>query len=85
MHTLVSNVRGPDRPLHLCGAMVREVIPVSVAEAGNMTVQFVALSYARRLVVTVVADPRHVRDPGAIARALRAELDDAARALPGTG
>lgn len=79
MHTLVSNVRGPGTPLRLDGAPVAEMIPLSVGEAGNMTVQFVALSYAGRLVVTVVADPRHVPDLDAIARALQTELDAAGR------
>ncbi|WP_214401417.1 wax ester/triacylglycerol synthase domain-containing protein [Pseudonocardia lacus] len=77
MHTLLSNVRGPEQALRLGGATIREMIPVSVGEAGNMTVQFVALSYAGGLVVTVVADPRHVPDTDGIAHALQAELDGA--------
>ena len=57
LHTLVSNVHGPDRPLTLAGAPIAAVIPVSVAEAGNLTVTFVALSYAGTLTVTIIADP----------------------------
>jgi hypothetical protein len=75
MHTLVSNVRGPHRPRRLGGLAVREVVPLSVGEAGNLAVQFVALSYAGRLVVTVVADPLGVPDLDVLVRALQAELD----------
>jgi hypothetical protein len=41
MHTLVSNVRGPDRPLTFGGAPVVAIIPVAVGEAGNLSVQFI--------------------------------------------
>ena len=78
MHTLVSNLRGPDRPRHLAGAPVREVIPLSVGEAGNMTVQFVALSYGDRLTVTAVADPEWTPDFDVLVQALQSELDRAA-------
>ncbi|WP_155127594.1 WS/DGAT domain-containing protein [[Actinomadura] parvosata] len=44
IHTLVSNVRSPDRPLAVAGAAIRQVIPVAVAENGNVTVSFEILS-----------------------------------------
>jgi diacylglycerol O-acyltransferase len=75
LHTLVSNVRGPDRPLTLAGAPVAAIVPVSVGEAGNLTVNFVALSYAGTLTVTVTADPDRVPDLPVLAAALQAELD----------
>ncbi|NJP96289.1 DUF1298 domain-containing protein [Nonomuraea sp. FMUSA5-5] len=44
IHTLVSNVRGADRPLAVVGAAIRQMIPVAVAENGNVTVSFEILS-----------------------------------------
>jgi WS/DGAT/MGAT family acyltransferase len=72
MHTLVSNVRGPDRPLALAGIPIESIIPISVGEAGNITVGFVVLSYAGTLTITVVADPDQFPE---LAAALQAELD----------
>lgn len=74
MHTLVSNVRGPDRPLTFAGATIDGVIPVAVGEAGNMTVSFIALSYAGTLAITVVADPEHVPDLSTLTTSLQAEI-----------
>ncbi|MEK6439079.1 wax ester/triacylglycerol synthase domain-containing protein [Pseudonocardia sp. T1-2H] len=74
IHTLVSNVRGPDRVLHLAGAPVARIVPLSVGEAGNTTVNFVALSYAGTLTVSIVADPDQVPDLAVLTDALRARL-----------
>jgi WS/DGAT/MGAT family acyltransferase len=75
LHTLVSNVRGPEEPWTFAGATVGAVIPVMVGEAGNVTVSFVVLSYAGILTITVVADPDHVPDLPILTTALQAELD----------
>lgn len=75
MHTMLSNLRGPDRALRLAGRSVRELIPLSSGEAGNLTVQFVALSHAGRLVVTTITDPDRVPDLDRLVRALHDELD----------
>jgi hypothetical protein len=75
MHTLTSNVHGPDRPLALAGIRIESIIPISVGEAGNITVGFVVLSYAGTLTITVVADPNHTPDLPALASALQDELD----------
>jgi hypothetical protein len=74
-HALVSNVPGPDRPLSFAGVEIRAIVPVSVGEAGNVAVSFLALSYAGTLTVTVIADRDAVPDLPAIAAALQAELD----------
>jgi WS/DGAT/MGAT family acyltransferase len=75
LHTLVSNVHGPDRPLTFDGVPVRALIPVAVSEAGNLTVTVLALSYAGTLTVTVTADPDLVPDLPVLTAALEAELD----------
>ena len=49
LHTLVSHVRGPDRPVAFGGAAVRAIIPVGVGEARNVTAGFEVLSYAGTL------------------------------------
>ena len=85
LHTLVSNVHGPDRPLTLAGAPVTAIIPVGIAEAGNLTVNFVALSYAGTFTVTISADPDRVPDLPVLAAALQAELDALAAAPPEPG
>ena len=74
-HTLVSNVKGPKAKVSIGGVPVRELIPVSVAESGNVAVNFVALSYAGSLTVTIVAEPDLVPDLPELASLLQAELD----------
>jgi hypothetical protein len=75
LHTLVSNVHGPDRPLTLDGAPVSTIVPVAIAEAGNLSVNVIALSYVGTLTVTISADPDLVPDLPVLAAALQAELD----------
>ncbi|GAA2216199.1 wax ester/triacylglycerol synthase family O-acyltransferase [Nonomuraea monospora] len=74
IHTLVSNVRGPGDPLTLAGAAIREIIPVAVAENGNVTVSFEILSYAGTLAITLIADPDSVPDLDELVACLRDEL-----------
>jgi len=71
--TFVSNLRGPGQQLSFLGAQVVDLIAVS-GIPGNVTVAFVALSYAGRLTVTVVADPGRCPDFGDVATALQQEL-----------
>ena len=74
-HTLVSNVKGPKGPVSIGGMPVRGLIPVSVAESGNVAVNFVALSYAGTLTVTIVAEQHLVPDLPELAAFLQSELD----------
>lgn len=74
VHTLVSHVRGPDQPVTFAGAEVGQVIPVAVAEAGNLTISFEVLSYAGTLTITAVADPEHFPDLPVLTHGLQAEL-----------
>ncbi|NJP96317.1 DUF1298 domain-containing protein [Nonomuraea sp. FMUSA5-5] len=74
IHTLVSNVRGPDLPLTFADAAIRDIIPVAVAENGNVTVSFEILSYAGTVTITVIADPDGVPDLGELVAFLRDEL-----------
>ncbi|MET8763167.1 wax ester/triacylglycerol synthase domain-containing protein [Lentzea sp. NPDC004782] len=74
VHTVVTNVHGPDHPMRLGGAPVIGLIPLS-ATTGNVTVAFAALSYSDAFTVTVVADPDQVPDLAELTEALRAELD----------
>ena len=80
LHTLVSNVHGPDRPITLNGAPIAAIIPIVVAEAGNLTVNVTALSYAGTFTVTISVDPDQVPDLPVLATALHAELDALAAA-----
>jgi len=74
LHTVVTSVRGPDRPVRLGGATVRALLPVVVGGPGNLTVIVQAASYAGDLAVTVVADPDRCPEFAAAAEAVRAGL-----------
>ncbi|NGY62420.1 DUF1298 domain-containing protein [Lentzea sp. NEAU-D13] len=74
VHTVVTNVHGPDHPLRFGDAPVVDLIPLS-ATTGNVTVAFAALSYADAFTITVVADPDHVPDLLVLTEALQAELE----------
>jgi diacylglycerol O-acyltransferase len=75
INTFVSNLRGPADRLSFCCAPVVEVIPVPLI-TGNISVAFAALSYARSLTVTAIADPEVCPDLPDIICALQQELDD---------
>jgi diacylglycerol O-acyltransferase / wax synthase len=74
LHTLVSYVRGPDRPVSFGGAAVTGILPIAVGTAGNVTVTFLAISYAGNLTVTAIADPDRFPDLAMLTEGLRAEL-----------
>ncbi|MDX8141463.1 wax ester/triacylglycerol synthase family O-acyltransferase [Lentzea sp. BCCO 10_0061] len=74
VHTVVTNVHGPDHPMRLGGAQVVALIPLS-ATTGNVTVAFAALSYADAFTIMVVADPDRVPDLLVLTEALQNELD----------
>jgi WS/DGAT/MGAT family acyltransferase len=78
VNTFLTNLPGPPQRLTLVGAPVLEIVPVTVT-AGNVAVAFAALSYAGRLTVSIVHDPDLVPDPGPLADALRARLEEVAR------
>ncbi|MDQ1530980.1 MAG: diacylglycerol O-acyltransferase / wax synthase [Microbacteriaceae bacterium] len=73
VHTIVTNVRGPDHLVRLAGLSVTQIIPLSVA-TGNITVAFAAASYAGRLTITLIADPEAVPDLDALRPALVEQL-----------
>jgi len=56
-----SNVPGPPAPIRILGAPVLELVPIG-AIAGNLTITFLTISYAGRLVITAVADRDHFPD-----------------------
>ncbi len=70
VHTFVSDLRGPDEPLSVLGCRVLEVVPLSVA-TGNVTVSFTALSYDKRLVITMIFDPETCPDADLLSSALK--------------
>ncbi len=72
--TFVTNLRGPEEQLSFLGTPITDVIPVSMI-TGNITVAFAVLSYAGRLVVTVVADPAACPDLRLLVAELQSELD----------
>jgi hypothetical protein len=75
LHTVLTNLRGPDQPVTLAGAPVARMLPLAVGGGGNVTVTFAALSYAGTLAVTVTADPDTTPDLAELAADLQRELD----------
>jgi diacylglycerol O-acyltransferase / wax synthase len=75
LHTVVTNLRGPDRRQSLDGAPITEILPLAVGGGGNVTVTFAVLSYAGAITVTVTADPDRMPDLAMTTAALQAELD----------
>jgi WS/DGAT/MGAT family acyltransferase len=73
VHTIVTNVRGPDHPLRLGGLPITRLIPLSVA-TGNIPVAFAGLSYAGEFTITLVADPDAVPDLDVLHDALLTQL-----------
>jgi hypothetical protein len=70
-----SNVPGPAAPIRMLGAPVLDLVPVG-AIAGNMTITFLALSYAGRLVVSTLADRDRVPDLPVVLAGMAREWSD---------
>jgi diacylglycerol O-acyltransferase len=81
LHTVVTNLRGPDEAQSFCGAPIAKIVPLAVGGGGNVAVTFAALSYAGRLEVSVTVDPDCLPDLVQITAALQAELDQLAGGL----
>ncbi|MCU1536795.1 MAG: hypothetical protein JWP82_1146 [Humibacillus sp.] len=73
VHTFVTNVRGPGQPWSLAGLRIATVDPMAITP-GNVGVSFDVLSYAGRLVVTLVADPLVVPEQASLTAGLLREL-----------
>ena len=75
LHTLVSHVRGPEESISFAGCPIGRAVPIGVAEGGNLTVYFEALTYNGNLTITAIVDPDHFPDLEILAEGLRTELD----------
>jgi WS/DGAT/MGAT family acyltransferase len=73
VHTFLTNLRGPTEPLALAGSRIRRLVPIA-SVPGNVTVSFDVLSYAGRLLISVVYDPDHMPDHALLAAVLACEL-----------
>lgn len=73
VHTFVTNLRGPTEPLAIAGSRIRRMVPIATVP-GNVTVSFDVLSYAGRLLISVVYDPHHMPDHALLGDALAREL-----------
>ncbi len=73
VQVFVSNVPGPPEPVSIAGARIVGITPMTTL-AGNVTLSFLALSYAGELTVSISADPAAVPDPDRAAHHLEAEL-----------
>ncbi|MGZ4611270.1 MAG: WS/DGAT domain-containing protein [Actinomycetes bacterium] len=77
---IVTNVPGPREPVLLAGSPLARVV-FWVPQAGSVGLGISILSYAGTVTVGVAADRNIVADPGEIAAAVEAELDELAQRL----
>jgi diacylglycerol O-acyltransferase / wax synthase len=75
LHTVMTNLRGPEQSVALNGAPITGMLPLAVGGGGNVTVTFAALSYAGTLAVTVTADPDVTPDLPLLTAELQTQLD----------
>lgn len=73
IHTVVSNLHGPETRLSFLGRPITDVVALS-SVTGNVTVAFAVLSYAGRLTITLVADPDSCPDQSALRDLVEEEL-----------
>lgn len=73
VNSFLTNMPGPGQTMHLAGAPIRRIAPVTIA-TGNVSVAFAALSYAGSLAISVIVDPDLVPELDDVAQALRREL-----------
>jgi hypothetical protein len=71
INILTTNLQGPPAPLYFAGAQLLKASAIPPL-AGNVTVSFAALSYAGRLMLTVVADARTWPDLEVLVDGIRA-------------
>ncbi|TSA78448.1 DUF1298 domain-containing protein, partial [Deinococcus detaillensis] len=74
IHTFVTNLAGPQLPVHLGGHPILKIIPLATA-SGNVTVSFAVLSYVGTLTITLIADPETCPDLGDLRDGLQRELE----------
>ncbi len=76
---IVSNVRGPDKPLYIAGARLRTIYSVGPAVEG-IGLNITGWSYCGDIAFALIADAAAIPDPHCITDALRPALDDLVRA-----
>lgn len=74
VNTFLSNMRGPAEPISIASNRIGSIVPITLTP-GNVGVCFAVLSYAGRLVVTVLADPEVVPEVGELTGRLSDELE----------
>ena len=74
-NVIVSNVRGPDHPLFVAGARLRNLYSVGPLVQG-IGLNITGWSYCGELSLSLIADGQTVREPHAITDALRPALDE---------
>lgn len=74
IHTIVTNLHGPETRLSFLGRQITGIIPLGVA-TGNVSVSFAVLSYAGSLTVTLNADPELCPELSELQQTLTEELN----------
>ncbi|WP_426513803.1 wax ester/triacylglycerol synthase domain-containing protein [Dactylosporangium sp. McL0621] len=79
-----SNLPGPPAPIVALGTPVLYLLPIG-AIAGNLTIAFLALSYAGELIITAIADRDRVPDLPVVLAGMRREWHTLRSAASGNG
>ena len=82
-NTYVANVPGPQVPLSIAGAPIREMFPI-VPILGNLTIGVGALSYDGQFTITVVADDGASADLDVFVEGVRRAIDELADVRSGS-
>lgn len=78
VNLVASDVRGPDRPLQLCGRAVREIVPC-LPLALDVRVTSALMSYAGRASISITTDSAVGTDADVLVAAVADALDDLGR------
>ena len=69
VNLVVTNVRGPERPLELLGSELTEIVPI-VPLGGNLTLGVAVFSYRGRLAIGLHADAEALGDLDVLVRGI---------------
>jgi WS/DGAT/MGAT family acyltransferase len=75
INTVVSNVRGPNQPLYMTGAMLERIYPISIP-TDHIGINHTAISYAGTMWLGVVACRDMLPDPGFYAQCIRESFNE---------
>jgi diacylglycerol O-acyltransferase len=74
IHTIISDLRGPEERESILGCPISEIVPLSSA-SGDITVSFAVRSYAGTLTIEIITDPDACPNRPALRQAVIEQFD----------